>query len=223
MGLYSPMFATHCSATYWKYPEYRILQCQFHCHISVFSPRTCTVMATSSCILTVYVSFTVTYLSSLPGCVPSRPPVPVYSLFMSVSLSRICLLSQDVYRHAHQFLYTHCLCQFHCHVCPFSPRTCTVTPTSSCILTFYVPFNVMSLPSPLGCVLSGPPVPVYSLFRPVSLSRLCLLLQDVYRHAHQFAGCLLHLTHEFPEPWEVFSGAVWTAFYMVSLHGGEWN
>ena len=45
--------------------------------------------------------------------------------------------------------------------------------------------------------------------------------RNVYRHAYLFLGKLLHLTHEFPKPCELFSGAVWTAFYMVTQHQGE--
>ena len=45
-------------------------------------------------------------------------------------------------------------------------------------------------------------------------------MQNVYRHAYLFLGKLLHLTHEFPKPCELFSGAVWTAFYMVEQHQG---
>lgn len=38
--------------------------------------------------------------------------------------------------------------------------------------------------------------------------------QDVYRHAFLFLGKLLYLTHEFPLPEEIYSGSVWTCFYM---------
>ena len=44
--------------------------------------------------------------------------------------------------------------------------------------------------------------------------------QDIYRHAFTFLGKLLHLTHEFPQPKEVYRGAVFTAFYMVMMHEG---
>ena len=44
--------------------------------------------------------------------------------------------------------------------------------------------------------------------------------QDIYRHAFSFLGKLLHLTHEFPQPKEVYRGAVFTAFYMVMMHEG---
>lgn len=37
---------------------------------------------------------------------------------------------------------------------------------------------------------------------------------DVYRHAFLFLGKLLYLTHEFPLPEEIYSGSVWTCFYM---------
>lgn len=37
--------------------------------------------------------------------------------------------------------------------------------------------------------------------------------QDIYRHAYSFLGELLYLTHEFPLPREIYSGAAWTAFY----------
>lgn len=37
--------------------------------------------------------------------------------------------------------------------------------------------------------------------------------QDVYYHAYCYLGKLLNLTHEFPLPSEMFSGAVWTMFY----------
>nr|XP_022344001.1 uncharacterized protein LOC111137058 [Crassostrea virginica] len=39
---------------------------------------------------------------------------------------------------------------------------------------------------------------------------------DVYRHAYHFLGKLFFLTHEFPSPEEIYSGAVWTCFYMCS-------
>lgn len=56
----------------------------------------------------------------------------------------------------------------------------------------------------------------------LSFSYKCSL-QDIYRHAYQFLGKLLFLTHEFPEPKNLFSGAVWTAFYMLSVHQGEFH
>ncbi|XP_060078329.1 uncharacterized protein LOC132557819 [Ylistrum balloti] len=37
--------------------------------------------------------------------------------------------------------------------------------------------------------------------------------QDLYYHAYCFLGKLLNISHEFPLPSEVYSGAVWTAFY----------
>lgn len=40
--------------------------------------------------------------------------------------------------------------------------------------------------------------------------------QNVYRHAYAMLGSLFHLKHEFPLPSEMFSGAVWTAIFMVS-------
>lgn len=42
------------------------------------------------------------------------------------------------------------------------------------------------------------------------------IYQDVYRHAFLFLGKLLYLTHEFPLPEEIYSGSVWTCFYMCS-------
>lgn len=42
--------------------------------------------------------------------------------------------------------------------------------------------------------------------------------QDVYRHAYYFLGKLLGLSEQFPRPCDIFSGAVWTAFYMHSTH-----
>lgn len=39
--------------------------------------------------------------------------------------------------------------------------------------------------------------------------------QNLYRHAYHFLGSLLHLKHEFPEPKEVVSGAVFCAFYSL--------
>lgn len=41
--------------------------------------------------------------------------------------------------------------------------------------------------------------------------------QDIYRHAFYFIGKLLHVSKEFPQPSHFFSGAIWTAFYMVSV------
>lgn len=48
----------------------------------------------------------------------------------------------------------------------------------------------------------------------------CLTLgnwyQDLYYHAYCFLGKLLNISHEFPLPSEVYSGAVWTVFYTCS-------
>ncbi len=48
----------------------------------------------------------------------------------------------------------------------------------------------------------------------------CYIFQDIYRHAFSFIGTILHLTHEFPLPKEFFSGAIFTAFYTISMHEG---
>lgn len=40
--------------------------------------------------------------------------------------------------------------------------------------------------------------------------------QDIYRHAYSFLGNVLHLTHEFPLPGEIFSGSMWTVLYALS-------
>ncbi|XP_041378105.1 uncharacterized protein LOC121390373 [Gigantopelta aegis] len=61
-----------------------------------------------------------------------------------------------------------------------------------------------------------------SLFQPIDLRPVtrCVTLgnwfQDIYRHAHQFLGKILYLTHEFPLPKEIFSGSVWTVFFVCS-------
>ena len=47
------------------------------------------------------------------------------------------------------------------------------------------------------------------------------VFQDIYRHAYQFLGCLLYLTHEFPLPKDIFSGSVFSAFYMVLQNQGQ--
>ncbi|XP_033764261.1 uncharacterized protein LOC117345304 [Pecten maximus] len=43
--------------------------------------------------------------------------------------------------------------------------------------------------------------------------------QDLYYHAYCFLGKLLNISHEFPLPSEVYSGAVWTVFYTCSKDG----
>ncbi|XP_076451620.1 uncharacterized protein LOC143287487 [Babylonia areolata] len=42
------------------------------------------------------------------------------------------------------------------------------------------------------------------------------VFQDVYRHAYMFLGSILHLSHEFPLPREIFSGSKWTVLYALS-------
>ena len=42
------------------------------------------------------------------------------------------------------------------------------------------------------------------------------MLQAIYRYAYEFLGKLLYLSHEFPPPKDVFSGAVFSAFYIVN-------
>ncbi|KAL8584107.1 hypothetical protein ACOMHN_011722 [Nucella lapillus] len=42
------------------------------------------------------------------------------------------------------------------------------------------------------------------------------VFQDIYRHAYLFLGSVLHLTHEFPLPREIFSGSRWTVLYALS-------
>lgn len=39
--------------------------------------------------------------------------------------------------------------------------------------------------------------------------------QDLYRYAYSMLGSLLHLKHEFPQPYELFSGSIWAVMYMV--------
>jgi len=47
-----------------------------------------------------------------------------------------------------------------------------------------------------------------------------VMLQAVYRHAYAYLGKLLYISHEFPAPKHVFSGAVWTAFHVASSQQG---
>ncbi|KAI0212467.1 hypothetical protein LSAT2_002617 [Lamellibrachia satsuma] len=59
---------------------------------------------------------------------------------------------------------------------------------------------------------------------PLSPSVRCVTLaswfQAVYRHAYYF-GKLLYLSDEFPAPKHIFSGAVWTAFYLAYTREGQ--
>ncbi|KAK2161750.1 hypothetical protein LSH36_110g03068 [Paralvinella palmiformis] len=45
--------------------------------------------------------------------------------------------------------------------------------------------------------------------------------QDIVRHTYLFLAKLLFLSHEFSQPKVLFSGAVWSAFYMVINHEGQ--
>ncbi|KAK7486149.1 hypothetical protein BaRGS_00022615 [Batillaria attramentaria] len=45
---------------------------------------------------------------------------------------------------------------------------------------------------------------------------IAAVFQDIYRHAFSFLGTVLHLTHEFPLPREIFSGSMWTILYALS-------
>ncbi|KAI0220980.1 5'-3' exoribonuclease 1 [Lamellibrachia satsuma] len=60
---------------------------------------------------------------------------------------------------------------------------------------------------------------------PLSPSVRCVTLaswfQAVYRHAYYYFGKLLYLSHEFPAPKDIFSGAVWTAFYLAYTQEGQ--
>ncbi|KAI0215941.1 hypothetical protein LSAT2_031992 [Lamellibrachia satsuma] len=60
---------------------------------------------------------------------------------------------------------------------------------------------------------------------PLSPSVRCVTLaswfQAVYKHAYYYFGKLLYLSDEFPAPKDIFSGAVWTAFYLVYTREGQ--
>jgi hypothetical protein len=46
-------------------------------------------------------------------------------------------------------------------------------------------------------------------------------LQNVYRYAFLLFGRSLYLGEHLPEPKELFSGSVWTAFYSVAISPGK--